>query len=308
MRKTYPISHRLNKVHMRDFAKVAPEDPSFRSFTKCFPNLLAAKQLFELVEHIVRARRGEKGVVLCFGAHVVKCGLSPLVLDLTKKGLITALATNGAGAIHDFEIAMIGATSEDVETSLKDGSFGMAEETGRLMNEAFIEGAMQGKGAGQTLGEKIIKEEFPHAELSLLVQSVRANIPLTVHIALGTDVIHQHPKADGSAIGQTSFRDFELFCESVRLLNDGGVILNFGSAVILPEVFLKALNLARNEGSEVRNFITADFDMIRQYRPLTNVVRRPTCSGGTGYSFIGHHEIMLPLLYQITMERWSETG
>jgi len=220
-----------------------------------------------------------------------------------RRRVLTGIAMNGATAIHDFELAMIGQTSEDVAATLEDGTFGMVEETGRLMNEALTNGAAQGLGAGHALGEAIIKADLPHRDVSVLAAGIELDVPVTVHIAIGTDTIHQHPKADGAALGETSFKDFELLVALVAELGGGGVYINIGSAVVLPEVFLKALTLARNLGHPVRGFVAANFDMIRHYRPSTNVVGRPVRAGGTGYDVTGHHEIMIPLVTAAILAR-----
>jgi hypothetical protein len=236
------------------------------------------------------------------GAHTIKCGLNPIVVDLMKRGVISAVAFNGAGAIHDFELAFIGETSEDVQRGLDDGSFGMIDETGRLMNQALAAGVQQGIGAGRALGQAIVTGQFRNRELSILHQGVVGNTPVTVHIAIGTDIIHQHPTTDGSVLGEATYLDFQKFASVVAKL-EGGVVLNIGSAVIMPEVFLKALTIARNLGEKVENFTTATFDMIRQYRPTENVVRRPTHKGGHGYYIIGHHELLVPLWAAASLEQ-----
>jgi hypothetical protein len=220
-----------------------------------------------------------------------------------RRGVVSCVAMNGAGAIHDFELALIGQTSEDVQRGLDDGSFGMVEETGRLMNAAIKDGLQQGIGCGRALGEAVMKENFPNRELSILNAGVTANVPVTVHIAIGTDIIHQHPTCDGAALGEASYLDFQRFAAVVAALGDGGVVLNIGSAVIMPEVFLKALSVARNLGHPVQNFTTATLDMIRQYRPTENIVRRPVHKGGAGYYIVGHHELMLPLLAASVIEQ-----
>lgn len=301
--KTYPIRERENKVKIGDFSKGLPgKGMSFKSFLGGLPDILAAKDLREIAGAIVKARKKDKPVIFSLGAHVIKCGLSPVIISLMEKEIITAVALNGAGGIHDFEVALIGQTSEDVGTNIEDGTFGMAEETGRIMNETLIEGVKQGLGAGQALGERILKDDFKHSEYSILAKGIEFGVPITVHIAIGTDIIHQHPSCDGSALGEASFIDFQIFTTQVSQLGNGGVICNFGSAVIMPEVFLKALTISRNLGHPVKNFTTADFDMVQHYRPITNVVRRPVSLGGKGYSICGHHEIMIPLLAQAVVE------
>ena len=293
---TYPIHERVNKVSIKDFASVPASYEGTKAFLSGLPKILKASDLLRLVEQIVAAFQQNKPVIFMMGGHVIKCGLSPVIIELVQRGIITALAFNGATSIHDFEIALIGETSEDVEQYIQTGEFGMVEETGRLMNEAIQEAAKAGMGMGEGLGKKLIQMNAQYSDYSLLVAGARFGIPTTVHVAVGTDIIHQHPLADGGAIGQASFTDFRLFTAIVAELGDGGVLLNFGSAVLLPEVFLKALTIARNLGNRVTHFTTANFDMIQQYRPLENVVKRPTNNGGQGYTFTGHHEIMIPLL------------
>ena len=293
---TYPIRERVNKVSIRDFATPPSQTGGLQEFLSSLPNILKAPDFLDLADRIVTAHQRNKPVIVMMGGHVVKCGLSPILIDLMQRGIITALALNGGCSIHDFEIALIGETSEDVGEYLQTGKFGMVEETGRLMNEAIREAADAGIGMGEGLGQKLIQINASYGDYSLLAAGVRLGLPVTVHVAIGTDIIHQHPSADGGAIGETSFTDFRLLAAVVAELGDGGVVLNFGSAVILPEVFLKALTIARNLGNRVTHFTTANFDMIQQYRPLENVVKRPTSQSGQGYMFIGHHEIMIPLL------------
>ena len=235
------------------------------------------------------------------GGHVIKCGLSPLLIELVKQGVITGFAFNGASSIHDFEIALIGETSEDVSAYLQTGKFGMWEETGQLMNTAIQHAADTGIGMGEALGKQLIEMDAPYNTYSLLAAGVQNDVPITVHVAIGTDIIHQHPSANGAAIGAASFTDFQLLTTLVTDLEGGGVVLNLGSAVILPEVFLKALTIARNLGHTVSHFTAANFDMNQQYRPVENVVKRPTEMGGKGYTFTGHHELMIPLLVQAVL-------
>ena len=237
------------------------------------------------------------------GGHVIKCGLSPFLIDLAKRGVITGFAFNGASSIHDFEIALIGETSEDVSAYIQTGQFGMWEETGRLMNEAIQHAADTDIGMGEALGKQLVEMNAPYNAYSLLAAGVQHDVPITVHVAIGTDIIHQHPSANGAAIGAASFTDFRLLTTLVTDLEGGGVVLNLGSAVILPEVFLKALTIARNLGHTVSHFTTANFDMNQQYRPVENVVKRPTEMGGKGYTFTGHHELMIPLLVQAVRSR-----
>ena len=290
---TYPLAERKNKVSVDDFVSLA-EQFSLQGFLDSLPNQFAGKTFRNFLKNWTCAVNNQKMVVLMMGAHVIKCGLSPMVIDLIRRKYITAVAFNGAGAVHDFEIAYQGATSEEVSDGLKTGSFGMAEETGRIINQCWREyGEL---GAGYALGKHIAKSDYPHKDKSILAAAFDAGVPLTVHVALGTDIVHQHPTADGSAIGQASFQDFKRFISVISKLSKG-VIINFGSAVILPEVFLKALTTARNCGHVVQDFTAANFDMIYHYRPRVNVVCRPTESDGQGFNFIGQHELMFPLLY-----------
>jgi len=259
------------------------------------PNILAAQDLREIVQRIALAVKQEKTIILAMGAHAIKVGLNPVILDLMDRGVITGIAMNGAGIIHDAELAMVGRTSEDVAAVLGGGRFGMAEETGKFLNGAIAEGARKGWGLGRSVGAMLLREQFPHNALSILARAREAGIPVTVHVAMGTDIIHCHPDADGASTGKTSHMDFRIFAGTVATLEQG-VFLNLGSAVILPEVFLKALSLVRNLGHDVREFTTVNMDFVRHYRPMTNVVSRPTMEGGKGYALVGHHEIMFPLL------------
>jgi deoxyhypusine synthase len=240
------------------------------------------------------------------GAHVIKCGLNPVVIELIKRGIITCLSLNGAGIIHDFEIAAQGATSEDVAACLAKGRFGMNRKTAQFLNQAISKGVNNGLGLGMSVAQAMAKERLPHKQLSIIYQAFKSKIPITVHIAIGTDIIHQHPNFNAGLTGEGSLRDFRILTEMVSGLGQGGVLINFGSAVILPEVFLKALNLTRNLGFKVRNFTTANFDMIYHYRPAENIVRRPVIPGKEGYYIVGHHEIMLPLLAQAIIDRLSK--
>jgi len=300
--KTIPLNARKCKVSIQNFAKPGKKGASFKEFYNSLPDVLASQNLRFLVDKIVNAYNGDKMVILMMGAHVIKCGLSPLVIDLMKRGVIKAVALNGAGIIHDTEIAMIGRTSEDVGEGILDGSFGMAKETASFINGAINKGFQKGIGIGEALGGEIVKTKKPHRDLSILANGYELGVPVTVHVAIGTDIIHQHPSANGEAIGEGSLLDFRNFIYSVGSL-DNGVAVNFGSAVILPEVFLKALTVARNLGYKANIFTTANFDMISQYRPYQNILSRPTSSGGKGYNIIGHHEIMFPLLYRSIIEK-----
>lgn len=290
--KTYSIKERKNLSNISLFAKpVLPAD-GMRAFFESLPDVLASAHLRKVIDAIVLAYQNKHPVVLAIGAHVIKCGLSPLIIDLMNRRIITALAMNGAAAIHDYEVSLIGATSEDVASSLKDGSFGMARETAAAFQAASSRGSKKGRGLGRALGDKIIEEKNTYNDRSLLACAAKLNIPTTVHVALGTDTIHMHPNVSGKDLGESSHIDFKILSSVVSHL-EGGVWLNVGSAVIMPEVFLKALCIARNVGHKVENFVTVNMDMIQHYRPQTNVVKRPSRSG---YALTGHHEIMLPLL------------
>jgi len=301
--KTYSVKVRFSKVRASDFAKVPVKGRSFASFYSSLPGILKAGDLRAVAEAIVRARKKKKSVIFMAGAHVIKCGLSPVVIELMKRKVITCVCLNGAGIIHDFEVAFQGRTSEDVAANLGTGSFGMGKETADFINKAVAEGVGDGLGLGISVGKKIGAAKLAHRDLSILYNAVKFNIPALVFVAIGTDIIHQHPSFDAGLTAEGSLADFHELVENIAGLNNGGVVLNFGSAVILPEVFLKALNLARNLGNKVKEFSAANFDMIYHYRPAQNVVSRPVASGGKGYYIIGHHEINLPLLAQAVVER-----
>lgn len=302
--KTYSLKKRKSKVKIEDFVRVFSKESKM---IDSLPKILAGKNLQNLVQSIVSARKKGKSIIFMCGAHVIKCGLSPLLISLMEKGFISLMALNGAGPIHDFEIAYQGKTSEEVKENLEKGKFGMAEETAVFLNCAVTEAAKKNLGLGEAVGQAILKNKFPYLKYSLLAQAKKLGIPVTVHVAIGTDIIYQHPSCDAGAWGKTSYLDFLKFTEQVTNLDKGGVVINFGSAVILPEIFLKALNLARNLGYKVRNFTTANFDLYDYYRPRENIVRRPTETGdGKGYIFLGHHEILLPLLYRCLIEEESE--
>ena len=300
---TYPLRERENKVKISDFASPAVAGRSVRDLLAGLPGILAGNDFRELVSAIGSAYAKAKPVIAMIGGHVIKCGLSPVIISMMQHGILTGVAMNGAASIHDFEIALIGETSEDVGTNITTGKFGMWEETGRLMNTAVKAGRSNGEGLGATLGQKLVELGVPHLDVSIIATADRLNIPATVHVAIGTDIIHQHPEADGAALGETSFTDFRIFVSEVSKLGNGGVLLNFGSAVIMPEVFLKALSIARNLGHEVVEFTTANFDMIQHYRPRENIIKRPTNTGGRGYAITGHHEIMIPLLAHAVMDQ-----
>jgi hypothetical protein len=303
--RTYALAGRTNKVAVSDFAGVHKKGGSLGAFLDKLPRFLAANELRQVAGAMAEAVRNGRPVVVMMGAHPIKCGLNPILVDAMRRGVVAAVAFNGAGSIHDFETAYQGETSEDVQQGLDDGSFGMVDETPRLMNGALKAGAQAGLGAGEALGRAINDGNFPNRHLSILAAGAELGIPVTVHIAIGTDIIHQHPTADGAALGETSYRDFQRFTSVVAQL-EGGVVLNIGSAVIMPEVFLKALTIARNLGHKVDHFTAATFDMIRQYRPAENVVRRPTHLGGHGCYIVGHHEIMIPLLFAAVSEMTAD--
>jgi hypothetical protein len=301
--KTYPAGSRKSKVNFKAFARSCRKGTSFRRFLDSLPDILAVKEFQAVVGAIVAAHRAHKTVLWMFGAHVVKVGLSPLLIELIKRKVVTAIAMNGAGIIHDFELAFMGSTSEDVAAALADGSFGMAEETHRDLNGAIAQGAAKGWGLGESVGAMIVKRRLPYKDLSLLATCYQLGVPATVHVAIGTDIIHQQSTADGAAIGQGSLTDFRKLVGVVSTLGQGGVAGNLGSAVILPEVFLKAVSIARNLGHPVKDLTTFDFDMIRHYRPSENVLKRPTLLGGRAIHITGHHELMIPLLVQAVVEQ-----
>lgn len=309
--RTIPVARRPNKVRAEEFAHPPNGDRSFAAFLSSLPDVLVARDFHRVVDAIAAAARQQRGVIVMLGGHIVKTGLAPLLIDLMSRGVITHLAMNGSAAIHDFEIARFGGTSEDVAAGLRDGSFGMANETGREMNEAFVRGMTAQYGMGESVARALddadAAGQLVHPELSVVLAAYRLDVPVTVHAALGAEIIHQHPAANGAAIGDTSHRDFRRLAHSVTSLDGGGVALNLGSAVIMPEVFLKALTIARNlnEGKP-RNFTTCDLDMQRHYRPRMNVVQRPTLEGGKGYEITGHHELMVPLLAWAVIERLGE--
>jgi hypothetical protein len=302
---SYPLRERESKVSIDDFAQAWIPEGSMNSWLISLPRILAGNDLLEIRERIVRAASSDKTIILAMGAHAIKVGLNPVIIDLLERRIISGLAMNGACIIHDAEVAMAGKTSEDVAAELGNGRFGMAEETGRFLNDAISEGAKKGLGLGESVGAMLIRENFPFNRHSLLARAYELGIPVTVHVAIGTDIIHFHPNADGASIGKTSHLDFRIFSRLVSEL-EGGVYINLGSAVILPEVFLKALSLVRNLGYDVKDFTTVNMDFIRQYRPMTNVVHRPTLEGGKGYSLVGHHEIMFPLLAAAVIEGLAE--
>jgi hypothetical protein len=293
--RTYPLGSRVSKARATDFAKPCAPGATVAAFLDSLPNMLGAADFKAVVRAIGAARQNDRGILWGLGAHVIKTGLGPVIVDLMERGFVSAIATNGAAVIHDFEVALVGATSEDVDESLGPGRFGMADETGRLLNDAIASGTGSGTGIGQAVSRSLLERRPPFAHLSVLAAAARLNIPVTVHVAIGTDIIHMHPAASGAAFGEGSLRDFRHLAANVARL-EGGVYLNCGSAVVLPEVFLKAVALARNRGVALTGLTTVNLDFVRLYRPQTNVVTRPTAGTGHGYSLVGHHEIMIPLL------------
>jgi len=292
--RTYSIKGRTSKVRLGDFARPHHKGGSYNDFFSSLPNILAAKNLKDVAAAVVQSRRNKRPVMLGMGAHSIKVGLNPVIIDLMERGIVTSLALNGAGIIHDFELALIGQTSEDVDREILSGAFGMAEETGSMLNQA-IGSAAKNEGIGAAVGRMIQGGNFPYKDTSLLAAGSRLGVPVTIHVAIGTDIIHMHPSFDGKATGEAAHRDFLTFCSLVSEL-EGGVYINLGSAVLLPEIFLKAVTLCRNLGVPLQNFTTVNMDFVQHYRPNTNVVRRPTQGGGKGYAITGHHEIMFPLL------------
>jgi hypothetical protein len=300
--RTYPLADRKSKVTLGDFARPHAPGASFATFLDTLPRLLGAEALRQVVGEVQRARSAQKPVLWGLGAHVLKVGLSPLIVDLMERGFATGIALNGAGIVHDFELAVAGQTSEEVEAGLGAGAFGMARETGEEVNRAITEGDRDGLGLGAALGRYLEAKRPPHLAVSLLAAARRLGVPATVHVAMGTDIVHMHPACDPAAVGRATHLDFRLFAAQVAALGGGGVYLNVGSAVLLPEVFLKAVTLARNLGHDLSDFATANLDFIQSYRPNTNVVQRPTRGVGRGYSLTGHHEILVPLLAAALVE------
>jgi hypothetical protein len=299
---TYPLASRKSKVTLGDFARPHAAGGSFAGFLESLPRILGGESLRALVADVLRARSLGKPILWGLGAHVLKVGLSPVLVDLIDRGLVTGIAFNGAGIVHDFELAVAGQTSEDVEDALGTGAFGMAKETGEEINRAIMEGDKDGLGLGAALGRYLERNHPPHLEVSLLAAAWRRGLPATVHVAIGTDIVHMHPACDPAALGRSTHLDFRILAGEVAQLGGGGVYLNVGSAVLLPEVFLKAVTLARNLGHELKDFTTANLDFIQSYRPNTNVVQRPTRGVGRGYSLTGHHEILVPLLAAALIE------
>ncbi len=300
---TYPLKRRQSKVKLSDLAATWKPGGTFTQFVRSLPDILAVQTLRTVARVIARAHRRRRPVIIGMGAHPVKVGLNPILIDLMERGVVTALAMNGAVIIHDFELAFMGHTSEEVDDEIDSGRFGMAEETGRMINEAIVRGVKDGQGIGEAVGHYInrYRGQFPNRHISLLSAGARLNIPVTVHVALGTDIIHMHPSADGAAIGAGSLLDFRRLAAVVAGM-EGGVYVNLGSSVVMPEVFLKTISLGRNLGYDLTDITTVNMDFLSHYRPLTNVVRRPTQKGGRGYSLVGHHEIMVPLLAAAILE------
>ena len=295
--KTYPLASRPSKVNLEEFAKPTEADASLSEFLESLPNVLAVRSLRELAQRIRRAREWKKPIIWGIGGHVIKTGLAPVIIDLMKQGFVSGIAANGSVLVHDAEIAMVGSTSEDVDATLSEGVFGGAEETGQLLNGAARDGARDQIGLGEAVGRALLARNPKHANYSLLCAAYESKIPFTAHVTIGGDIAHFHPSFDGAALGATTHTDFRCLAELVRRMDGGGVYLNVGSAVVLPEVFLKCVTLVRNLGHPLSDITTANFDFIQSYRPLTNVVRRPTENGaGKGYSITGHHELMIPLL------------
>lgn len=294
---TYELASRPSKVTIRDFAQPIEKNDSLKAFLEKMPNILAVDSLRAVAEQIRRAKRLNKPVVWGIGGHVVKTGVAPIIIDLMRRGFVSAIAANGSVLVHDTEIALVGFTSEDVDASLGKGDFGAARETGEILNRAAINGQKDEIGLGEAMGREIRSQNPPNVEVSLLCQTYQNKIPFTAHLTIGADIGHFHSVCNGAALGATSHTDFKLFCSIVKELNGGGVYLNLGSAVTMPEIFLKAVTVVRNLGGELRDFTTANFDFIQHYRPTTNVVRRPTANGaGRGFSITGHHELLVPLL------------
>lgn len=299
--RTYPLASRKSKVHADDFAQPYKPGGGVRRLVDGMPSILGGADFKAVVNAMRAARHAERGIVWGLGAHVLKTGLSPLIVELMEQGFVSAIALNGAGVIHDFEIALAGATSEDVDEALGPGRFGMADETARLLNSAINDGVGRGLGLGQSVAAYLATNRPPHAHLSVIAGAARLEIPVTVHVAIGTDIIHMHPDASGAALGEGSLRDFRYFVSNVARL-ERGVYLNCGSAVVLPEVFLKAVALARNNGRSLEGLTTVNLDFMRAYRAQTNVVSRPVQGIGKGYALVGHHEILIPLLAAALIE------
>jgi len=294
--KTIPIDSRTSKLSIKEMAKLYESGSSFNQFLETLPPVLKADDLKEVAGAIVKASKNGKPVVWMMGAHVIKCGLSPIIIDLMEKKIITMICMNGAGAIHDLELACFGHTSEDVAKNLLDGTFGMSYETAETLNKALADGSKEDLGYGGAIGKRLSEDDVKNRDISIFAAGYRLDIPVTVFVGIGTEITHQHPSTDGAIIGDLSMRDFRILSNSLCNLGKDGIVLNVGSAVILPEVFLKALTVARNLGHPAEGFTAVNFDMIQHYRPAENVISRPTLAGGKGYKITGHHEIMIPLL------------
>lgn len=299
---TYSIFERKSLVQVDSFAAPWQKGGSFSTFLESLPQILIGENFHNILRNVVKAVQSEKPVVLAMGAHVIKCGLAPIIIDLMERGIVSAIALNGAGIIHDFEVAYTGHTSEDVAEAISTGEFGMGRETGYFLNEAINQGIKEGWGIGESVGRAIIASSPPYIKYSIVAAGTRLEIPITVHVSIGTDIIHMHPNANGAALGEGTHRDFKRFVGVVSQL-ESGVYFNIGSAVILPEVFLKAVSTVRNLGYPLKNFTTVNMDFIRHYRPTQNVVLRPTADAGEGYTLIGHHELLLPLLAASIIEK-----
>lgn len=305
--KTYSIRERKSKVTTDDFAVPMAPDDNLPQFFNKLPNILAGKSTRAIIQSAAEAFRKQRGVIWAMGAHVIKCGLNPVLIDLINNRIITAIALNGAGLVHDFEVALFGQTSEDVAEGLKNEKFGMTQETGELLNKAIKEGVKEGFGLGEAVGRWLLDFDAKYKGYSLMATAVKLGVPVTIHVAIGTDIIHMHPLSDGACLGEGSMRDFRTFASLITTLDQGGVYFNIGSAVILPEVFLKAMSLVLNLGYPLQGFTTVNLDFIQHYRPMENVIKRPVTERGKGYSLIGHHEIMIPLLAAGIKEKISES-
>jgi len=302
--KTYPLVERPSKVALEDFAKPLPENTSAKEFLSSLPNILAVRTLHQLVDRIHRARQLQKPIIWGIGGHVIKTGLAPILIDLMRRGFVSAVAANGSVLVHDAEIALVGSTSEDVDSTLSEGIFGGADETGKLLNGAAVDAATDKIGLGEAVGRALQQLDPRNADYSLLCTTYAARVPFTVHVTIGGDIAHFHPDVDAASLGAATHTDFRLLADVVRQMNGGGVYLNIGSAVVLPEVFLKCVSLVRNLGHPLTEITTANFDFIQSYRPQTNVVKRPTEKGaGQGYSITGHHELTIPLLAAMLLTR-----
>ncbi len=304
--KTISIHDRVSKVTIQDLAQVYKTGGSFQDFLVSMPPLLKSSDFKAVVDAVVSAYKDKKEVIWMMGAHVIKCGLGPVIIDLIERGIITAVCTNGAVVIHDLELACFGHTSEDVAANLVDGTFGMSAETAYMINAALFAGQQEGLGYGESIGKKLSEETTPSGDVSVFAAAYKKGIPITVFVGIGTEITHQHPSSDGKIIGELSMRDFRILSNTLCNLDSGGVVLNVGSAVILPEVFLKALTVVRNLGHPAEGFTAVNIDMIQHYRPHENVVSRPTLTGGKGYEITGHHEIMIPILAAAVKEALSD--